>query len=142
MRCIIRYGNYLKAFLEGDQVIRELKEIDRITLMENKETLELTEDEEAKYEDRQERELFHLNVIGTQQEEGKHFEDNVEQISNMAIELCQKLYVGEDAQWLVGDKKIPEYLSIYLKGVEKQSEAFKIDSIRYLREAALEYIQL
>ena len=37
MRCIIRYGNYLKAFLEGDQVIRELKEIDRITLMENKE---------------------------------------------------------------------------------------------------------
>ena len=31
-----------------------------------------------RYEDRQKRELFHLNVIGTQQQEGKHFKDNVE----------------------------------------------------------------
>lgn len=81
-------------------------------------------------------------MIGTKQEEGRFFKENVQKISNNAIEICQKLYVGEDAQWLVGEKKIPEYLNIYLKGVEKQAEQFRIDSIRYLREAALEYISL
>lgn len=142
MRCIIRYGKYLNAFRTGDQIIRELKELDPISLIENKETLELTEEEKATYEDRKERELFHLNTIGTPQEENGRFTEKVEKINSMAIEHCQKLYVGEDAKWLVGDKKIPEYLNIYLKGVNTQAEEFRIQSVRYLREASLEYIQL
>lgn len=142
MRCIVKYGKYLLAFRQGDSVIRELKILDPITLVENKPTLELTEEEQKNYEDRQETELFHLNTIGTSQEADKNFTSNVEKINTMSIEHCQKLYVGEDAQWLVGDKKIPEYLSIYLKGVNAQAEEFRIQSVRYLREAALEYIQL
>lgn len=142
MRCIICYGQYLNAFRTGDQVIRELKIIPPITLVETIETLDLTEDEKPKYDDRQERELFHLGVIGTKKEEGAHFSENIDKISIMAIENCQKLYVGEDAQWLVGEKKIPEYLSIYLKRVNTQAEEFRIQSIQYLREAALEYIKI
>jgi len=142
MRCIICYGQFLNAFRTGDQVIRELKQIPPITLTENKEYLELTEDEQAKYDDRQERELYNLNTIGTKREEGALFSENIEKINTTAIETCQKLYVGEDAQWLVGEKKIPEYLSVYLKGVNTQAEEFRIQSIRYLREASLEFIQL
>ena len=142
MRWIIWYGQYLNAFRTGDQVIRELKQIPPITLVENVENLDLVEDEKAKYEDRQERELFHLGVIGTKKEEGAHFSENIDKINVMAIENCQKLYVGEDAQWLVGEKKIPEYLSIYLKRVNTQAEDFRIQSIQYLREAALEYIKI
>jgi len=52
------------------------------------------------------------------------------------------LYVGDDAQWLVGDKKIPEYLSIYLMGANAQAEEFRIKSIRYLKDASSEYIKL
>jgi len=132
----------LHAFREGEEVIRELKELDPITFVEDKKELELTEEEQKTYEDRQERELFHLNVIGTSQEDNTNFSENVDKINNMAIEHCQKLYVGDDAQWLVGEKKIPEYLTIYLKGVNEQAETFRIQSIRYLRDAALELIKI
>lgn len=142
MRCIIKYGKYLHAFREGEGATRELKELPPITLVETKPNLELTEEEEKTYEDRQERELFHLNTIGTKQEQDTNFSENVEKINNVAIDHCQKLYVGEDAQWLVGEKKIPEYLNNYLKGVNTQAEEFRIQSVRYLREAVLEYIQL
>lgn len=132
----------MHAFREGEEVIRELKELDPITFVEDKKELELTEEEQKTYEDRQERELFHLNVIGTSQEDNTNFSENVDKINNMAIEHCQKLYVGDDAQWLVGEKKIPEYLTIYLKGVNEQAETFRIQSIRYLRDAALELIKI
>lgn len=142
MRCIVQYGKYLKAFREGEDVLRELKQIPDISLVERQEKLEITEEEKKTLEERKERELLHLSTIGTDQENGKTFSTNVEKLNSMAIEHCQKLYVGEDSKWLVGEKKIPEYLDIYLKGVSQQSEEFRIQSVRYLREACLEYIKL
>lgn len=142
MRCIVQYGKYLKAFREGENVLRELKQIPDISLVERQEKLEITEEEKKTLEDRKERELLHLSTIGTDQENGKTFSTNVEKLNSMAIEHCQKLYTGDDAKWLVGEKKIPEYLDIYLKGVNQQSEEFRIQSVRYLREACLEYIKL
>jgi golgin subfamily A member 4 len=142
MRCIVKYGKYLHAFRIGDEIIRELKELTPLTLTENKNNLELTEEEQKNYDERLKRELFHLNIIGASQEENANFSENILKINNVAIEHCQKLYVGEDAQWLVGEKKIPEYLSIYLKGVNEQAEQFRIQSIRYLRDSALELIKI
>lgn len=87
MRCSVRYGKYLNAFLEGDDAVLELKDIDTLTLVESKETIELTEEEKASYDKRQEQELSHLKIIGTKAEEGKHFTESVDKIKNNVIEI-------------------------------------------------------
>jgi hypothetical protein len=37
------------------------------------------------------------------------------------------LYVGENAQYLVGPEKIPAYLTIFLEKMKRQAEEFKIN---------------
>ena len=44
-----------------------------------------------------------------------------------------KLYTGENAKYLVGDQKIPEYLSIFLANMNKSLDTFKINCVRQLR---------
>lgn len=122
--------------------IKDLEDIPDITLVENKESLDLTEEELENIEERKAGEIKHLGIIGTVKEEIKNFSQSVENINNISIEHCQNLYSGDDAQWLVGDKKIPEYLTIYLIGVNSQAEEFRMKSIRYLKDASSEYIKL
>ena len=33
--------------------------------------------------------------------------------------MCVKLYTGENAKYLVGPEKIPEYLTIFLEGMRR-----------------------
>lgn len=47
-----------------------------------------------------------------------------------------KLYTGENAKYLVGPEKIPEYLSQFFEAMRLQAEGFKLGSVRQLREAA------
>ena len=48
----------------------------------------------------------------------------------MCKDLCQKLYTGDNVKYLVGNDKIPEYLSIFLEKMKKQAEEFKISQVR------------
>lgn len=48
-----------------------------------------------------------------------------------------KLYTGENAKYLVGDQKIPEYLSAFLANMHRQVEEFKINCVRQLRSSSL-----
>ena len=54
----------------------------------------------------------------------------------MCKDLCQKLYTGDNVKYLVGNDKIPEYLSIFLEKMKKQAEEFKISQVRQLRTSA------
>lgn len=55
--------------------------------------------------------------------------------------MCAKLYTGENAKYLVGPEKIPEYLTIFLEGMRRQGEDFRIGSVRHLRDVALRLVE-
>ena len=58
------------------------------------------------------------------------FPEAVLAIEKQSKDLCSKLYTGENAKYLVGADKIPEYLSNFLDHMKRQSEEFKIGSVR------------
>ncbi len=47
------------------------------------------------------------------------FGDAVNQVDKTCRELAVKLYTGENIKYLVGDEKIPEYLSIFLQNMHR-----------------------
>jgi hypothetical protein len=47
--------------------------------------------------------------------------------------LVTKLYTGDNAKHLVGEQKIPEYLTTFLYNMHKQVEEFKLNCVRQLR---------
>lgn len=55
------------------------------------------------------------------------------EIDKTCKDLVTKLYTGDNAKHLVGDDKIPEYLSIFLENMHRQVEEFKISCVRQLR---------
>lgn len=57
-------------------------------------------------------------------------------IEQTCKELVTKLYTGENAKYLVGDQKIPEYLRIFLANMHRQVGDFKITCVRLLRTSA------
>jgi hypothetical protein len=57
------------------------------------------------------------------------------EIDKTCKDLVTKLYTGDNAKYLVGDEKIPEYLSIFLANMHRQVEEFKINCVRQLRMA-------
>lgn len=63
-------------------------------------------------------------------------------IKDKTIKDTQAIYIGEDAKWLVGNEKIPEYLTTYLKTFLWNAEEFRINSVRYLRTVCLELVEL
>ena len=66
-------------------------------------------------------ELEHLGSIGfkNSKEEYHKFPEAIMQIDQTCKELVTKLYTGENAKHLVGDQKIPEYLTIFLQNMHK-----------------------
>ena len=57
-------------------------------------------------------------------------------IEKQSKELCGKLYTGEISKYLVGADKIPEYLTNFIEGMRRQSEDFRLSSVRQLRDAS------
>ncbi len=41
----------------------------------------------------------------------------VVQIEKQSKEMCAKLYTGENAKYLIGPEKIPEYLTVFLESM-------------------------
>lgn len=63
-------------------------------------------------------------------------------IDKTCRELVTKLYTGDNAKYLVGEHKIPEYLTTFLANMHKQVHEFKLNSVRALRTAAEKLITL
>ena len=66
-------------------------------------------------------------------EEQLRFPEAVKQIDQTCRDLVTKLYTGENAKYLVGDQKIPEYLTTFLANMNKSLDTFKINCVRQLR---------
>lgn len=100
-----------------------------MTYREDNESLDLAEDEKAIDDKRAEEELEVLGSIGFKnaKEPYMKYPEAISKIDEMCKQLCQKLYVGEHAHLLVGNDKIPAYLSIFLEKMKRQAEEFKIN---------------
>ena len=139
LRCLTHYGNYLDAF--SPEADPKPVPLERISYREDQESLELNEEETALDEKRKDVELHPLGTIGFQLN-GLKFNQAVLEVEKNSKELCAKLYTGDNVKWLVGNDKIPEYLTIYLEGMKRSAEEFRINSIRDLRETCLELVEL
>ena len=104
----------------------------RISYLENKREIELDEEEIKIDEVRLADELEILGPIGFKNAKEAYvkFPESIVKIDQMCKDLCQKLYTGDNAKYLVGPDKIPEYLSIFLEHMKKQSDEFKINQVR------------
>ena len=98
-----------------------LPAVPRITYRENADSTELTEDEKAIDERRMEEELEILGSIGFKNAKEPYikYPEAIGKIDQMCKDLCQKLYTGENAHYLVGTDKIPAYLSIFLEKMKR-----------------------
>jgi hypothetical protein len=77
-------------------------------------------------------ELEALGPIGFKNanEEYHKFPDAIMIIDKTCKDLVTKLYTGDNAKHLVGDEKIPEYLTRFLANMHRQVEEFKINCVR------------
>eukprot|EP01022_Parablepharisma_sp_SALTPOND_P020323 TRINITY_DN366_c0_g1_i1.p2 TRINITY_DN366_c0_g1~~TRINITY_DN366_c0_g1_i1.p2 ORF type:complete len:1259 (+),score=293.33 TRINITY_DN366_c0_g1_i1:32345-36121(+) len=129
--CIVKYAEYLGAFKEGFTP----DPLPRITSNESKEGIELSEEEQKVDAEAKLEEIRALGTIGYQAGTAKDvvFVTALEGIENNIKEAARKLYQGDNAQYLQGPDKIPEYLENYLKATHGQADEFKIGCIRALR---------
>ncbi|CAI2362107.1 unnamed protein product [Moneuplotes crassus] len=124
--CIVHYAKHLKSANENINDTKDFEDVADITLDENHATIDITEEEQSTLENRKESKLQHLGIIGTTKEDIKTFGQSVKEIKTIAIENCQKLYEGEDAQWLIGDKR-------ELSSCRISSEIYQVLKRRLLR---------
>lgn len=134
----MHYAAHMGAF------VKEAEPLARISYREDQTGLELGEEEKEKDELRAEEELEILGSIGFKNAKEPYvkFPDAVGKIDQMCKDLCHKLYTGENAQYLVGPDKIPEYLTIFLAKMQRQAEEFKINQTRQLRVSAAHFEEL
>lgn len=107
---MVHYGKHLGGFKEEPQ------ELARISYLETQTSVDLQESEVDIDATRMSDELEHLGPIGfkNSSEEYLKFPAAIDQIDNTCRDLVTKLYKGENEKYLVGDQKIPEYLSTFL----------------------------
>ena len=115
LRCIQHYGGHMQGLKE------QLAAIPRITYREDQDSLELTEEEKALDEKRVDEELEVLGSIGFKNAKQPYFKypEAIGKIDQMCKDLCQKLYTGENAHYLVGNDKIPVYLTVFLEKMKR-----------------------
>lgn len=93
----------------------------RISYLEVQEGIELQESETEIDETRKADELEHLGPIGFKNSTQQYlkFPEAIMEIDKTCKDLVTKLYTGDNAKHLVGDEKIPEYLSIFLDNMHR-----------------------
>lgn len=98
-----------------------MPDLTRITYLENRESIAVDEEEQKEDERRIDEELEILGPIGFKNAKEPYvkFPEAILQIDNTCKELCQKLYTGDNVKYLVGNDKIPEYLSVFLEKMKK-----------------------
>ena len=104
----------------------------------------MTEEEKILDDKRVDEELEVLGSIGFKnaKEPYMKYPEAIAKIDHMCKDLCQKLYTGENAQYLVGPDKIPAYLTIFLEKMKRQADEFKINQVRQLRASAARFQEL
>ena len=117
IRSIRHYALHLGGFKE------ELPELVRISYQEDKEAIDVEEEEKEADLKRQDEELEVLGPIGFKNASEPYvkFPEAIVGIETMCKELCQKLYQGENVKYLEGNDRIPAYLSIFLENMKKQA---------------------
>lgn len=138
VRMMIHYGKHLGGFREEPQ------DLPRISYLEAQTSIELQESEVEVDATRMADELEHLGPIGfkNSNEEYLKFPAAIDQIDQTCRDLVTKLYTGDNAKYLVGDQKIPEYLTIFLANMRRQVEEFKINCVRQLRMSTERLVDL
>ena len=125
VRMMSFYGKHLGGFKPEYNT-----ELPRLTYLENHQGTELQEEENEQDAERMKEEILQLGTIGKDPEGNKKFPEAIQQIDQTCRELVTKLYTGDNAKHLVGDQKIPEYLSAFLANMQRQVDEFKINSVR------------
>lgn len=112
--------------------------------MEERASIELDDSEKPIDDKRKEEELEVLGSIGFKNAKEPYMKlnDAIKQIDSKCKEMCQKLYTGENAKWLVGVDKVPEYLTVFLEQMKRQAEGFRIAQVRQLRTSAQRLVDL
>ena len=139
VRCVTFYGQHLGGF------VKEPKQLARLTYQEKTAEVELTVGEQGQADEkRKDEELENLGPLGYKNSTQTYykFPEMIGVIEKASKDLCGKLYTGDIAKFLVGPEKIPEYLTNFLEGMRRQSEDFRIGSVRQLREAALNLVKV
>lgn len=113
LRMMIHYGKHLGGFKPVDGQPNHPEDLKRISYLETKESIDLQDVELEFDKEREQEELEHLGPIGFKNSQVAYvnFPDSINKIEQTCKELVTKLYTGENAKYLVGDQKIPEYLS-------------------------------
>lgn len=124
---MVYYGKHLGGFKPEFAA-----ELQRITYLENHPNIDLLEEENEADAERAKDEITKLGTIGNikEGETYQKFPEAIQKIDQTCRELVTKLYTGENAKHLVGDQKIPEYLSVFLANMQRQVDDFKINSVR------------
>lgn len=138
VRGIFFYGQHLNAF------VKEPKQLARLSYSEKQAEVDLTAAEQGAVDDkRKDEELENLGPLGYKNASQTYykFPDMIGVIEKQSKDICGKLYTGEIAKYLVGADKVPEYLTTFLEGMRRQSEDFRIGSVRQLRESCLTLLQ-
>lgn len=141
---MIHYGKHLGGFKPVDGNPNYPEDLPRISYLEDQEDIALQESEIELDETRMADELEHLGPIGFKNanEEYHRFPEAIMNIDKTCRELVTKLYTGDNAKHLVGDEKIPEYLTRFLANMHRQVEEFKINCVRQLRMASEKLVEL
>ena len=141
---MIHYGKHLGGFKAVDGNPNFPEDLPRISYLEIQESIELQESEIEIDQTRVADELEHLGPIGfkNSNEEYMKFPEAIMQIDQTCRDLVTKLYTGDNAKHLVGDQKIPEYLSLFLANMHRQVEGFKIGCVRQLRVSSERLVEL
>jgi|TARA_B110000285_G_scaffold209886_1_gene251264 golgin subfamily A member 4 len=144
VRMMIHYGKHLGGFKPVDGNPNYPEDLPRISYLEDQEDIALQESEVELDETRMADELEHLGPIGFKNanEEYYRFPEAIMNIDKTCRELVTKLYTGDNAKHLVGDEKIPEYLTRFLANMHRQVEEFKINCVRQLRMASEKLVEL
>ena len=121
VRMMIHYGKHLGGFkpIEGQPNYPE--DLPRISYLEDTDNIELQESEIEIDETRKADELEHLGPIGFKNSTQQYlrFPEAIMEIDKTCKDLVTKLYTGDNAKHLVGDEKIPEYLSNFLYNMHR-----------------------
>lgn len=115
IRSIRHYALHLGGFKE------EIKELERVAYTEDRETIDVEDEDKEADLRRQDEELEVLGPIGFKNasEPYVRFPDAIIKIETMCKDLCQKLYQGDNVKYLEGPDRIPAYLSVFLSNMKK-----------------------
>lgn len=59
----------------------------------------------------------------------------VDDIEKVISDESKTIYVGDKAKFLTGNDKIPDFLRTYIANMKKSCQAFRISSVRDLRDS-------